>query len=94
MKLRPKPKSNTIIFQLQMSKGPLTSISGAISLNVSADCGCMLKCSTRDAGVARASLLRGVVFGVVHRPDDDDLLQPLGGGGRRPQLLHQSMEGV
>lgn len=34
------------------------------------------------------------MFGVVHRPDDDDLLQALGGGGRRPQLLHQSVEGV
>lgn len=41
-----------------------------------------------------ASLLRSVVFTVVHRPDDDDLLQALGGGGRRPQLLHQSVEGV
>lgn len=47
-----------------------------------------------DTSVARPSLLRRVVFGVVHRPDDDDLLQALGGGGRRPQLLHQSVEGV
>lgn len=46
----------------------------------------------RDTSVA--SLLRRVVFGVVHRPDDDDLLQALGGGRRRPQLLHQSVEGV
>lgn len=34
------------------------------------------------------------MLGVVHRPDDDDLLQALGGGRRRPQLLHQSVEGV
>lgn len=56
------------------------------------------------------------MFGVVHRPDDDDLLQALGRGGlrnavdvvlvlghdlgvlgwggRRSQLLHQSVEGV
>lgn len=40
------------------------------------------------------SLLRGVVFGGVHCPDDDDLLQALGRGGWRPQLLHQSVEGV
>lgn len=64
-----------------------------------------------------ASLLRRVVVSVVHRPDDDDLLQALRGGGlrvvhvvrvlrdddllgaarggwRRPQLLHQGVEGV
>lgn len=34
------------------------------------------------------------MLAVVHRPDDDDLLQALGGRGRRPQLLHQSVEGV
>lgn len=34
------------------------------------------------------------MFGVIHRPDDDDLLEALGRRGWRPQLLHQSVEGV
>lgn len=50
--------------------------------------------SDRDPAVAQVSLLRRVVLSGVHRPDDDDLLQAWGGGGRWPQLLHQGMEGV
>lgn len=56
-------------------------------LNVVSDWGC-------GAAEDRASLRRRVVLAVVHRPDDDDLLEALGGRGRRPQLLHQSVEGV
>ena len=49
--------------------------------------------STQTIGSDSASLLGGVAFR-VHRPDDDDLLQTLGRGGRWPQLLHQGVEGV
>lgn len=62
-----------------------TSLS--LNLNMVSDCGC-------GAAEDRASLRRRVVLAVVHRPDDDDLLEALGGRGRWPQLLHQSMEGV
>lgn len=34
------------------------------------------------------------IIDIVHCPDDDDLLQALGGGGRRPQLLDQSVQRV
>lgn len=55
--------------------------------------GCVLR--TENAAVAAgASLLRRVVFGVVHCPDDDDLLQAVGRRRRRPQLLHQGVKRV
>lgn len=57
------------------------------------DCSLCLKV-LNHGDLCSCSLLGRVVFSSVHRPDDDDLLQALGGGGRRSQLLHQSVERV